>query len=372
MYKKIVIASDSFKGSLSSLEVAEAAENAIRSILPDCEIVKVDVADGGEGTMEALCRIHGGHKLTLEVNDPLGRPVDASYLILADGSTAVIEMAAASGLPLLHPDERNPLLTSTYGTGQLIADALGRGCRKFLIGIGGSATNDAGIGMLEALGVRFYDAEGKVLPGRGDSLNKVETIDMSGVLEELPESEFIVACDVESPFCGPEGAAFVYAPQKGATAQMVKDLDEGMYSFSRLIYQKTGTDVKNIKGAGAAGGLGGTLRAFMNADLKKGADMLLDAVSFDRAIEGADLIITGEGCIDGQTLTGKLPYTVAQRASSRNIPIIAICGRAEVEHLPCFDRICPVTPSGLSLDEAMNPQIAAVNIFNTIVSILGK
>lgn len=367
--RKVVVASDSFKGCLSSAQVADAVEMGIHAVCPDCEVVKLAVADGGEGTMDALAATLDGKTVKVQVSDPLGRTIAAEYAIV-NGTTAVIEMSRASGLPLLQPQERNPMKTSTYGTGQLIADALFKGCRKFIMGIGGSATNDAGTGMLEALGYRFLDAEGNPLDGRGESLGKIKAIETSKVLPELKEASFIVACDVDSPFCGPEGAAYVYAPQKGASPEMVMALDEGMQIFSKLMYQETGTDVMNIKGAGAAGGLGGALKAFLNADLQKGAEMVLDAVSFDKAMADADLIITGEGKIDIQTLSGKLPYVVAQRASVRNIPVIAICGRTEVESLHCFARICPVTPPEMPLSEAMKITTAQTNIISSVAGCL--
>ena len=367
--RKVVVASDSFKGCLSSAQVAEAVEIGVHAVYPACEVLKLAVADGGEGTMDALAATLGGSIVEVQVQDPLCRPIKAEYAII-NGNVAVIEMSRASGLPLLQPQERNPLKTSTYGTGQLIADALSKGCRKFIMGIGGSATNDAGTGMLEALGYRFLDAEGNLLKGRGESLGKIKAIETSKVLPELKDTSFTVACDVDSPFCGPEGAAYIYAPQKGAAEQMVKSLDEGMRAFSGLIYKETGTDVMNIKGAGAAGGLGGALKAFLNADLQKGADMVLDAVEFDHAIDGADLIITGEGRIDSQTLTGKLPYAVAQRASARNIPVIAICGCTEVENLPCFAKICPVTPPEMPISVAMKPEKAQENIRSAVTGCL--
>ena len=281
---KIVVASDSFKGSLTSLEVALSAEKGIREVFPQCNVVKVNVADGGEGTMDALCSTLGGQWVTVPAEDPLGRVRDVSYVVLADGKTAVIEMSAASGLPLLQPHERNPLLTSTYGTGEMIADALSRGCRRFLVGIGGSATNDAGMGMLCALGYRFVDAQGNVLEGRGESMAKVEDIDMSRVSEAIRESEFIVACDVDSPFCGPRGAAYVFSPQKGADPRMVESLDAGMEHISSVIARVTGKDVRNVPGAGAAGGLGGGFLAFLNARLERGIEMVLDAIGFDDII----------------------------------------------------------------------------------------
>lgn len=365
-FHKVVVASDSFKGCLTSIQVADAVEKGIYANWSDCQVMKLAVADGGEGTIEALLTTMGGRNVKVKVQDPLGRPIEAEYAILKDG-TAVIEMSKASGLTLLHLSERNPLHTSTYGTGQLIADALHKGCRKFLIGIGGSATNDAGTGMLEALGYRFLDAEGNVLKGVGLSLEAIMTIDTSAAIPELKSAEFIVACDVDSPFHGPKGAAHVYAPQKGASPEMVDFLDNGLKHFADILKSTTGKDISDMPGAGAAGGLGGALKAFLNAELRKGADMVLDAIGFDEIIRDADLVITGEGKIDSQTLNGKLPSAVAQRASARNIPVMAICGRTEVESLPCFASICSVTPQEMSLEQAMQPDIAMENIKERLV-----
>lgn len=376
MYNKIIVASDSFKGSLSSLDVAEAAAKAIHEIELQCEVVKVDVADGGEGTMDALRRTLGGEKVSIEVADPLGRPIQASYVILEDGVTAVLEMAVASGLPLLAPAERNPLRTSTFGTGQLIADALKKGCRKFLVGIGGSATNDAGMGMLQALGVRFYDAAGAELQGRGESLEKVANIDMSGLCNGLKESEFIVACDVEAPLYGPTGAAYVFAPQKGADPAMVERLDKGLKHFSEVAFNSLHTteDYAKSPGAGAAGGLGFGFIAFLNARLERGIEMVLDAIGFDQLIEGASLVITGEGRVDTQTLTGKTPYGVLKRAMKQGIPVVAIGGSVTLDQQAALDAgfagVYAVTPAGMPLEIAMQPSVAAENICNTVRNIL--
>ena len=366
---KVVVASDSFKGCLSSWQVAEAVEKAVRDVMPGCDVVKLAVADGGEGSMDALVTTLGGEAASLVVSDPLGRPVKADYAVL-DDSSAVIEMARASGLTLLLPEERNPMITSTYGTGQLISDALDRGCRRFMICIGGSATNDAGTGMLEALGYRFIDSEGNLLTGSGEALSRISSIDVSNVDPALQESRFIVACDVDSPFCGPDGAAYVYGPQKGATPEMVEELDEGMRHFARIILRTTGFDVTEMPGAGAAGGLGGALKAFLKAKMCRGADMILDAVDFDMIISGADLVITGEGRIDGQTLAGKLPYVVARRAAVQNIPVIALCGCSQVDSLPVFLSIHPVTPVDMPLSSAMEPDTASMNIMDTVRRIL--
>ena len=376
MYNKIIVASDSFKGSLSSLDVAEAASKAINEVYPRCEVVKVDVADGGEGTIDALRRTLGGEKIEIEVADPLGRPVQASYAILNDGITAVLEMAAASGLPLLTAEERNPLKTSTYGTGQLIADALDRGCRRFLVGIGGSATNDAGMGMLRALGYRFLDAQGNLLHGCGESLEMVASIDVSSSHSALVSAEFIVACDVEAPLYGPTGAAYVFAPQKGADSDMVERLDNGLKHFSKIVmrYQNPTQDSSNVPGAGAAGGLGFGFLAFLNARIGPGIDMVLDAIGFDDVIKGADLIITGEGKIDSQTLTGKTPYGVLQRAKRQGIPVLAIGGTVhltqEQTQAAGFTSALQVTPPDMPLNDAMNPETAAENISRRAVAVI--
>lgn len=374
MYSRIVVASDSFKGSLSSLEVAEAAAEGIHEVLSECEVVKVDVADGGEGTMDALCRILGGRKIWLEALDPLGRPVRAPYVILDDGRTAVMEMAVASGLTLLQLSERNPLITSTYGTGQLIADALSRGCRKFLVGIGGSATNDAGMGMMEALGARFYDSDGNILHGCGESLEKVEAIRLEGLCEGLSEAEFIVACDVEAPLYGPQGAAFVFAPQKGASPEVVERLDKGLKHFSDVLIRVLGTDVSNLKGAGAAGGLGGGFVAFLPARLERGIEMVLDAIHFDDIIEGASLVITGEGRVDSQTLTGKTPFGVMLRSRRKGIPVVAIGGEVTLDAglavRAGFKGVYAITPAGMPLQEAMLRDVAWANVRNSIRNII--
>ena len=375
-FNRIVVASDSFKGSLSSLEVAGAAADGIHDVFPECEVVKVDVADGGEGTMDALRHTLGGEKIFLTVSDPLGRPVEASYVILEDGTTAVLEMAVASGLPLLAPGERNPLRTSTYGTGELIADALDRGCRKFLVGIGGSATNDAGMGMLEALGVCFMDVEGNVLKGCGASLEKVEGISLENAHPGLKDAEFIVACDVDAPLYGPRGAAYVFAPQKGADEAMVRRLDDGLKHFSEAVSRILQKDVSAAPGAGAAGGLGGGFLAFLNARLERGIEMVLDAIRFDEIIEGASLVITGEGKVDYQTLTGKAPYGVMLRARKKGIPVAAIGGAvalnlAEVVEAG-FIEVCAVTPEGMPLSEAMRKDVASLNVRTAVKNLIIK
>lgn len=369
---KIVIASDSFKGSMSSLDVATAASAGVIEVYPDSEIVSVNVADGGEGTVEAIVDALGGEIVKVQVSDPLGRKIETSYGIA--GETAILEMAAASGLPLLTAEERNPWATSTLGTGEMIMDAIARGCRKFLVGIGGSATNDAGVGMLQAMGFRFYDANGELITqGCGGMLGSIARIDDSLVSAAVKESQFTVACDVDTPFCGPEGAAPVFAPQKGADAEMVKRLDEGMASFAKVITEKYAINIVPVAGAGAAGGMGGAFRAFLGATLKKGIDMVLDAIDFDTTIQGANLVITGEGKVDFQTAKGKTAAGVLNRAKQQHIPVVAIGGCVEM----CdslvqmgFAGIYPILEEKVPLEIAMQRDFAMNNVRKTVARIV--
>lgn len=374
--EKIVVASDSFKGSLASLQVADAVEAAVKEIYPSCEVVKVNVADGGEGTMDAFLQQLGGRKVVVTVSDPLWRPVEASYLILDDGLTAIMDMSSASGLTLLTPEERNPSKTSTIGTGELIRDALDRGCRRFLVGIGGSATNDAGMGMLHALGYRFLDSDGMELPPIGESMVSVAFIDGAERISALAEAEFIVACDVNAPLYGQDGAAYVFAAQKGADENMVAALDHGLRHFSEISAAFTGSDFAGIQGSGAAGGLGFAFRQFLGARLERGADMVLDAIRFDDLIEGADLVITGEGRIDLQTLTGKTPFGVRQHAARYAIPVVAIGGQVTIDksqsEFSGFRDIIQITPADMPVEEAMKPEAAAENIRLSIIRLLDR
>ena len=369
---KIVVASDSFKGSMSSLDVANSARLGITELYPDCDVLAVNVADGGEGTVDAIVDALDGDVVRCIVSDPLGRKIEASYGIAGD--TAVLEMAAASGLPLLQPHERNPWLTSTYGTGEMIMDAIARGCRNFLVGIGGSATNDAGMGMLQAMGYRFYDANGKLITaGCGGSLQEIVRIDDSQVCSAVKESVFTVACDVDTPFCGADGAAPVFAPQKGADAEMVQRLDAGMASFAKVIAERYNIDIVPLAGAGAAGGMGGAFRAFLNATLKKGIDMVLDAIDFNSAIAGADLIITGEGKVDFQTVKGKTAAGVLNRAKMQGIPVVAIGGCVEMcDSLQQmgFTGIYPILEEKVPLEIAMQRDFAMSNVRKTMARVL--
>lgn len=371
--KKIVVASDSFKGSITSLEIADSVAIAVHRVFHDCEVKKIPIADGGEGTVDALVFAMGGRKISCYVHDPLMRPIKSTYGILGDNQTAVIEMALASGLTLLSPSERNPLLTTTYGTGELIRDALARGCRKFLIGIGGSATNDAGVGMLQALGFRFLDKNGKELRQGGAMLRQICFVDKSGIAAELKEASFEVACDVDNPLYGEMGAAYVFARQKGADNEMIHLLDDGLRNFANIVAKEEQIDINNIPGAGAAGGLGGGLIAFLKAKRKLGIQMVLDALRFEELIKGADLIITGEGKLDWQTCMGKAPYGVLCAGVKSQIPVIAIAGSVEAtEYLNQhgFLAVLSLLPYPISLEQAMDKNFTRENIVRTIEQML--
>lgn len=371
---KIVIASDSFKGSLTSAEVADAAECGIRAAIDGIplNIIKVPVADGGEGTAAAIAAAVGGRMVTATAADPLGRPLRAAYALIpgTDGSTvAVIDTAAASGLPLLTKEERNPLKTSTFGTGELILDALDAGCREFIIGLGGSATNDGGMGMLAALGASFCDADGYELDGRGCDLEAVRSIDLSGMTPSLKEARFTVACDVDTPFCGPQGAAAVFAPQKGACKQDVEKLEQGMQNFAAVIKDTFGTDISRMPGAGAAGGLGGAFCAFLGATLRKGTDIVLDSIGFDSLLDGADLVITGEGRADFQTPKGKTAAGVLARAKAAGVPAILIAGK--IEHCKELDdmgfrALIQTAPDNMPIATALDKAVAKQNIIGAL------
>ena len=360
--KKIVVAADSFKGSLSSEQAASAVAEAAAELFPRCELVRLAMADGGEGTAEALLRSLGGTRVEAEVHDPLMRPVRAAYGILPDGITAAIELSAANGLTLLSEDERNPMNATSFGCGELIADALRRGCSRVLAGLGGSATNDAGTGMLEALGARFLDADGQPLPGNGASLGRIASADLTGLLPWLASAEFIAACDVRNCLCGPDGAACVFAPQKGADAAMVDELDRGLRNFAEVTRKACGCDLLAAGGSGAAGGIGGAMLAYLHARMVPGAELLLDASGFDRLAAGADLVFTGEGCLDEQSLMGKVPVSVLRRASALGVPVVALAGKVRLDRNPGFAGIYEVTPPDCPPQTAMRSEVAYENV----------
>lgn len=368
---KIVIACDSFKGSLTSGEVADALETGLLSQLSDCEIVKLAVGDGGEGTSLALVRALGGRIVSAVCHDPLNREMIAGYGI--SGNTAFIDIASASGLTLLEESKRNPLYTTTYGTGELILDAISKGCGKIILGLGGSATNDAGTGLLHALGYRFMDTSGNsVIPLTGENLIRIAGIDDSAVGEHIKSVDFVIASDVQSPFCGVNGAVNVFARQKGASDSAMEKLEQGMLSFNSLIISLFGVDMNSVKGSGAAGGAGGTLSVFLNSDIVSGVDMVLDSLHLDDIISDADLVITGEGSIDAQTLSGKLPVGVSRRCRKQSVPVVAICGRYDhtLRLTEYFDKVYDINENLSNMNNIMYKNIAKSNVISITKKII--
>lgn len=354
---KFVLAPDSFKESMSAEKAALAMEAGIRKAFPDaiCEIVPM--ADGGEGTVESLVSLTKGKMIEVEVTGPLGDKVWAQYGLLGNGEVAVMEMASASGLPLVKPEDRNPLLTTTYGTGEMIKHALDLGVSRILLGIGGSATNDGGAGMLQALGVSFKDQNGEELSHGGGSLGRLHTIDVSGLDPRLAVVKIDVACDVSNPLVGENGASVIFGPQKGATPEMVEKLDQNLAHYAKAIETILAKNISDIEGAGAAGGLGAGLLAFLNAELTKGVDLVIDYIGLEERIIGADYVFTGEGSIDGQTLFGKTPYGVAALAQKHGIPVVAFAGKigegAEKLYEHGFTAIVGILRGVCSLEDAL-------------------
>jgi glycerate 2-kinase len=353
---KIVIATDSYKGCCTSMEAASAFEQGFLKAAPDAGVIKIPVADGGEGTVNAIIAGTGGRLKQVEVTDPIGRRITASYGII-DNTIAIIEMSAASGLPLVPNEKRNPLYTTTYGTGEMIKDALDEGCRKIYIGIGGSATNDGGMGMAQALGISFKDASGKECGFGAQDISKLHTIDVSRLDARLSECEIIALCDVTNPLCGKTGATYVYGPQKGVTSDMLQPIDDALKHFADVILNQLKKDIANIPGTGAAGGLGAGLIAFCNAKLKPGIETVLELVGLERHLHDASLVITGEGRIDGQSAFGKVPVGVAHIAKKYNIPVIAIAGSigdgSDVLYSMGIDGIVSIARGPVSLEDAI-------------------
>jgi glycerate kinase len=354
---KIVISPDSFKGSMSALEAARAMAAGIRALDPSIETLILPVADGGEGTLDSLIGTTDGKIVSINVLDPLGRNITSEYGILGDGKTCVIEMAKASGLMLLNTEERNPLCATSYGTGELILHALDNGFRKFIVGIGGSATNDGGTGMLKALGMKFLNNHGEELVSGGGALQELAQIDLSQFDPRIAESEFIIASDVDNPFIGPNGASYIFGPQKGATEKMVAILDRNLYILAEVIELTIKKSIHNMKGAGAAGGMGGAFQSFFPSTMKPGIQVVMDAIAFHDCISNADLIITGEGKSDLQTLSGKAPFGIAKVAKEKNIPILLISGcvsnHSEQELAKHFHSITSVVDKKISPKDSM-------------------
>ncbi len=364
---KVVIAIDSFKGSLSSMEVGMAAREGILKVC-DAEVVVKPLADGGEGTVEALLSGMGGKNITIEVTGPLGKTVSCSYGILENGKTAVMEMAEAAGIKLVPKDQLNPLNTTTYGVGEMIKDAIGRGCRNFIIGIGGSSTNDGGIGMLKALGYEFYDAEGGPVSPEGRELARITDLRTEGALPELKDCCFRIACDVNNPLCGPLGAAHVFGPQKGATPLIAMALDQGLKNYSEVIHRITGKDTATLPGTGAAGGLGYAFVTFLNAKLESGISIILKEIRLEEDIIDADYVITGEGKLDFQTAMGKAPIGVAKLAKKHGKKVIAFAGGTTEDADKCneegIDAYFSVLRLPMTVEEAMGYEVAKANLIS--------
>ncbi|WP_075618750.1 glycerate kinase [Paenisporosarcina indica] len=356
---KIVISPDSFKGSLSAVEAAQAMAAGIRALDLSIETLLLPVADGGEGTLDSLISATQGKTVSVIVSDPLERKIFAEYGILGDGETCVIEMAKASGLMLLKTEERNPLCATSYGTGELILHALDKGFRKFIVGIGGSATNDGGTGMLKALGMKFLNLHGEeIMPG-GGALQNLVLIDQSQFDSRLAESEFIIASDVDNPFVGPNGASFVFGPQKGATEEMVAVLDRNLNILADVIERTAETSIHNREGAGAAGGMGGAFQSFFPSKMKPGIQVVMEAMAFRDCIHNVDLIITGEGKSDSQTLSGKAPFGIAKVAKDNNVPVLLISGSVSIHSKQQLARYFHSITS--VVDEEISPQDSMEN-----------
>ncbi len=354
---KVVIAPQGFKGNLTALQVSQAIDDGVRRVIPDVVTSLVPMADGGEGTTQALVDALGGDMISAEVTDPMGGCVLAHWGFLSDGVSAVIEMAAASGLGLVPPKKRNPLIATTYGTGEIIRHALEKGCRKFIIGIGGSATNDGGAGMAQALGAQLLDASGEAIPFGGAALASLEHIDISTLDPRLADCDVLLACDVDNPLCGSSGASCIYGPQKGATKEMVSRLDKALSHYADVIKRDIGIDIRDIPGAGAAGGLGAGLMVFLKAKLHLGVEVIIRATDLIEHMKGASLVFTGEGRIDSQTVCGKTPVGVARRAKEFGLPVIAIAGEIGSGYQAVLnegiDSVFSIAPGPISLSQSL-------------------
>ncbi len=364
---KFVLAPDSYKESMTAREAALAMERGIKRIFPDAVCTLIPMADGGEGTVQSLIDAMNGELVSANVKDPLGRVVEASYGFIEENKTAIIEMASASGLHLIKPEERNPLITTSYGTGELIKDALDKGADRFIIGLGGSATNDGGVGLLQALGARFLDKSGSELSYGGAALKDLYQIDLSNFDNRLQTAYFEIASDVTNPLIGKEGASRIFGPQKGADEEKVAQLDEALTHYGSIVKNITGKDVAMAEGAGAAGGLGAAFLAFFNSNMQRGVDIVLRLTEFTDKLEGADYVFTGEGSIDGQTVFGKTPYGVSKAAQAHNIPVIGFGGKVEKEadvlYQHGFQAIFCILSGVIDIETALKN--GAINLENT-------
>lgn len=366
---RVVIAIDSLKGSLTSMEAGNTIAEGIKRVYPKAELHVSPLADGGEGTAEALTAGLKGSLQSLTVTGPLGAPISAGYGILPDKRTAVLEMAAAAGITLVEPEKRNPMKTTTYGVGELIRDAIKKGCRHFIVGIGGSVTNDGGIGMLQALGFGMLDQKGRQVSFGGEGLSMLHQITAESVMEELKECTFRIACDVTNPLCGPLGASAVYGPQKGADPQMISELDGYLGHFALLAKGLRPSADPEVPGTGAAGGLGYAFLTFTNAVLESGIRIVMEETGLEEHVKNADLVVTGEGCLDGQTVQGKAPIGVAGLAKKYGKPVIAFSGIVKKDAAVCneagIDAFFPILRRVGTLEEAMNPKNARENLLET-------
>lgn len=371
---KVVIAIDSLKGSLSSLEAGEAIHAGIERVFPKAQVIVRPLADGGEGTVEALTLGLGGKLEKVIVSDPLGRPVEAVYGILPNSKTAIIEMSAAAGITLVKEAERNPLHTTTYGVGEMIRHGVEKGCRSFLVGIGGSATNDGGVGMLQALGFGFLNEQGKQISFGAKGLANLKKITTDQVIPQLQECSFKIACDVTNPLCGKKGASAVYGPQKGATSEMVEKMDHWLSAYAALAEKTFGKGDSQFPGTGAAGGLGFAFLTFTNAVLQSGVQIVLEETRLEKDIKDADLVITGEGRLDSQTIMGKAPIGVAKLAKKYDKKVIAFSGCVTEDAALCnqhgIDAFFPILRSVVSLEEAMEKENARNNMTDTVEQVM--
>ncbi len=367
---KVVIAIDSLKGSLTSMEAGNAIREGILRVKKDVEICVEPLADGGEGTAEALVEGYNGTYISANVTGPLGKKVVATYGYLESTNTAVIEMAQAAGITLVSENERNPMISTTFGVGELIKDGISRGCRNFIIGIGGSATNDGGLGMLKSLGFDFLDKNGVSIRCGAQDLAKVTRIDDKNVIDELHECTFKVACDVKNPLCSKDGATYVYGAQKGILPENMQTIDESMLNYARVTSDYVGVDYTNFPGAGAAGGIGFAFKSYLNADLIPGIELIMGAINLQEKVKGADVVITGEGRLDIQTSMGKAPIGVAKLAKKYGAKVIAFAGSVSNDAKKCnesgIDAYFPITRGAISLEEAMKFEIAYSNMADTV------
>ena len=367
--KKVVVAIDSFKGSLSTFQAGRAIEEGILRVYKDAEVVISPIADGGEGTVEAIVSATGGNMTEVSVHNPVGDTIQASYGIIHDSKTAVIEMSAAAGITLIDENQRNPLNTTTYGVGEMILDAIGKGCRKFVVGIGGSATNDGGVGMLQALGFEFLDDKGSQIPWGAKGLDDLCEIRTDKVTDILKDCTFSVACDVKNPLCGENGCSAVFGPQKGATPDMIKDMDCNLMKYAKLTKTVNSQSDATIPGTGAAGGIGFAMLSYLNAELVSGIELVMKETKLEQHISDADIVITGEGRLDGQSYMGKAPIGVAKLAKKFNKPVIAFSGCVSEDAVLCnehgIDAFFPILRKPCTLQEAMDIDNAYKNLRDT-------